>query len=390
VTVYEANNYVGGHTNTIDVETSEGHLAVDTGFIVFNDRTYPNFLRILDELGVAHQTTSMSFSVRDDRTGLEYNGTSLNRLFAQRSNLISPSFFRMLTDIIRFNKRARTLLYQPDNTITLGDYLAEEGFSDELREGYLVPMGAALWSADPEKMADFPARYFVQFFHNHGLLGFGNRPDWFVIKGGSREYVKAMTASFANRIRMRTPVRSVRRHENGVDVCTDSAEPERFDQIVLACHSDQALAMLADPSDDERRVLGAIPYQPNTAVLHTDSSVLPRRIRAWGAWNYLVPRSKQDRVAVTYDMNILQSLRTEHEYCVTLNYTDHINPDTIIAEIEYHHPVYTVEGISAQQRRDAICGHRRTYFAGAYWGFGFHEDGVKSALHACAKLGVSL
>ncbi|MBD3169791.1 MAG: NAD(P)-binding protein [candidate division Zixibacteria bacterium] len=390
ITVFEANDYIGGHTHTVDVQSSEGTYAIDTGFIVFNDRTYPNFQKILNQLGVAYQKSSMSFSVRDDRTGLEYNGTSVNKLFAQRRNLINSAFYRMLFDILRFNKRARALLEEKNETLTLGEFIEQSRLSAGLREQYLIPMGAAVWSANPESMRDFPALYFIRFFENHGLLGFGNRPRWLVIKGGSREYVKAITKTFAGRIRLSTPVRSIRRHDDYVEVYSDDNEPERFDLIVLACHSDQALKMLADPSEEEQDILGAIGYQPNDTVLHTDTSILPRKKLAWGSWNYLVPLRQQQRVAVTYYMNHLQSLRAKNDYCVTLNYTPNINRDEILREFEYHHPVYTIKGIEAQRRRDEICGQRRTFYAGAYWGFGFHEDGVRSALHACEKLGETL
>jgi uncharacterized protein len=386
VTVFEAGEHAGGHTHTHDIELGGRGYAVDTGFIVFNDRTYPNFIRLLEELGVAWQESSMSFSVRDEASALEYNGTSLDTLFAQRRNLLRPSFLGMVRDILRFNREAPALLDAPDDTLTLQRFLAAEKYGHRFVDHYLVPMGAAIWSTDPQRMLGFPARYFVRFLHNHGMLSVNDRPVWRTVKGGSREYVRRLTAPFASRIRLRTPVLGLRRHPGHVLVeLRDGAE--RFDAAFLACHSDQALALLRDPTRAEREVLGAIRYQDNEAVLHTDTRLLPRTRRAWAAWNYHVPSVSMDRVALTYNMNILQRLDAPETLCVTLNRSDAIDPARVLKRIIYHHPLYTPEAVAAQARQRELngagcTGAGLTYFCGAYWRFGFHEDGVVSALEA--------
>jgi len=382
VTVFEAGSHLGGHTHTHEVEQAGRRYSVDTGFIVFNDWTYPNFIRLLDELEVASQPSDMGFSVRDERSGLEYNGSTLNTLFAQRRNLVRPSFWRMLADILRFNREAPVLLAQPGDDLPLGDYLARNGYSRGFVEHYIVPMGAAIWSTDPQNMVAFPARYFIRFFHNHGLLSVDDRPQWRVIRGGSARYVEPLTAPFRDRVRLRTPVQSVRRLAGQVYVKARGHDVERFDAAFLACHSDQALAMLADATPLEREVLGAIRYQENEAVLHTDASLMPRARRAWAAWNYHVLPETCGRVALTYNMNILQSLDAPEPFLVTLNCSDAIDPARIVKRIRYEHPLYTREGVAAQARQQEINGPLNTYFCGAYWRFGFHEDGVVSALAA--------
>ncbi len=385
ITVFEAQNRVGGHTNTVDVVAAGQHWAVDTGFIVFNEATYPNFIALLDELGVESQLSNMSFSVRSERNGLEYNGASLNSLFAQRKNLLRPSFYRMLFDILRFNREAPALLNDPGNPITLGDYLQENDYSNEFVEHYIVPMGAAIWSSAPEGMGAVPAGFFVRFFHNHGLLSVDDRPAWRVIKGGSHRYVEKLVAGHLDRVRLNTAVQWIRRHPEYIEVKAAGAEAERFDQVFLACHSDQALRLLADPTPQEQSVLGAIGYQKNEAVLHTDSSLMPRRRLAWAAWNYHIPAEPADpegRVALTYNMNILQSLQSPEPFCVTLNHTQAIDPHKIIQVINYSHPIFTERAVAAQTRHRDINGARRTYFCGAYWRYGFHEDGVLSAIRA--------
>ena len=386
ITVFEAGAHIGGHTHTHDIELGGRNWAIDTGFIVFNDWTYPNFIALMNELGVESQPSSMSFSVRCEKTALEYNGTTLNTLFAQRRNLFSPSFHRMIRDILRFNREAPGFLDSGDDTTRLGDYLSEQGYLQEFREHYIIPMGAAIWSAAPGDMLDFPARYFIRFFHNHGMLSVDDRPQWRVIRGGSRSYVEPLTAPFRERIHLNTPVMRIVRDEQGVTVQTATGSGARFDAVVLACHSDQALAMLDEPTQVEREILGAIPYQENETILHTDASVLPRAKRAWAAWNYHIPREARDRVAVTYDMNILQGLEAPETFCVSLNYRDRIDPDRIIKRLTYHHPAYTPAGIAAQARHAEISGVNRTYYAGAYWGFGFHEDGVKSGLRVAEQI----
>jgi predicted NAD/FAD-binding protein len=380
VTVYESADYVGGHTHTVDVEHEGRPYAVDTGFIVFNDWTYPNFIALLEQLGVPWQPSRMSFSVRCEKTGLEYNGTSLNALFAQRRNALRPSFLRMVADILRFNRRAPALLAGPCGGISLGEFLERGGYSRPFLEHYIIPMGAAIWSSRPADMLRFPARFFVEFFANHGFLSVDERPTWRVIRGGSREYVKRLTAPFAGRIHLNTPVESLQRNPLKVCLRLRNGTVEHFDQVFVACHSDQALELLADPSQPEREVLGAIAYQANEAVLHTDRRLMPRRPLAWAAWNYHLPLEPRERVTVTYNMNILQSLQAPVQFLLTLNRTADIDPRTIAGTYVYHHPVYTVAAVAAQRRRHEINGTNRTYYCGAYWSFGFHEDGVKSAL----------
>jgi predicted NAD/FAD-binding protein len=385
VTVFEADSRIGGHTNTVDVTIGGQQWAVDTGFIVFNDWTYPNFIQLLDELGVDSQTSDMSFSVRCERTGLEYNGASLNALFAQRSNLFRPKFYRMLREILRFNREAPALLDMTGDSISLGQYLDQKGYSSQFVEHYIVPMGSAIWSSTPGGMARVPAKFFVRFFTNHGLLSVKNRPTWRVIKGGSNTYMNKLVAGHRDRIRLNCAVQSIRRFPDYVEVKAEGALAERFDQVFLACHSDQALKMLADPTPREQATLGAIRYQQNEAVLHTDSSLMPRRRLAWAAWNYHIPAAKtwpEDRVALTYNMNILQSLAAPVDFCVTLNYRQAIDPDKIIQSIEYMHPIFTEKAVNAQQHQRAVNGAQRTYYCGAYWRNGFHEDGVVSTMNA--------
>jgi len=382
VTVYEANNYVGGHTHSHDIAWQDQQYTVDTGFIVFNYKTYPHFTRLLNELDVAVQPSPMSFSVKCEKTGLEYNGTSLNSLFAQRRNLLRPGFYRMLRDILRFNREAPALLDASASDISLGDYLYRNGYSRQFMEHYLIPMGAAIWSAEPRSMYLFPARFFVRFFHNHGMLSVNDRPSWHVIQGGSRSYVDKLIRPFAHRIRTTAMVEAVQRYPDHVSIKVKGCEAERYDAVFIACHSDQALRMLQDPSRAEQAILGAIRYQENEAVLHTDSSVLPKRRLAWAAWNYHILPQAQDRVALSYNMNILQSIRAPVQFCVTLNNSSAIDPSMIIKRLTYHHPVFTPHAVAAQARQADINGVRRTYYCGAYWRFGFHEDGVVSALNA--------
>jgi predicted NAD/FAD-binding protein len=383
--VYEAADYLGGHANTVDVPLATGSVAVDTGFIVYNDRNYPCFERLLFELGVPTQASEMSFGVSDG-ADFEYNGSSLNGLLARRRHLVDPGFRRMIGDLVRFNRDARSLLAS-DEDPSLREWLAERGYSDGFIERLIVPQAAAVWSADPGQMWSFPARFMLEFFDNHGMLGFRDRPRWRTVTGGSRRYVEALTRRLEARIRLGAAVRRVERFPDHVTVTTADAGPtERFDAVVFATHSDQALAMLADPSDLERSVLGSIPYQDNEAVLHTDASVLPRRRRAWASWNYHLGADGGPST-VTYWMNRLQSIEAEVELCVTLNRTASIDPEKIIRVIPYAHPVYTREGIAAQARRSEISGVGRTHYCGAYWGWGFHEDGAVSGLRAAREIG---
>lgn len=386
ITLFEANDYLGGHINTVDIELAGKHYAVDTGFIVFNDWTYPNFVALLDTLGVASQPSTMSFSVRCESTGLEYSGTSLNTLFSQRRNVFRPAFYRMIRDVFRFNREAPALLSQVDSSMPLGNYLENNGYSFEFIEHYIVPMGAAIWSMDPQRLRALPVSYFVRFFYNHGLLTVGDRPTWRVIKGGSARYVEVLTAPFQNAIRLNSPVRYVRRRRGSVQLQLVNGEYHHFDYVVMACHSDQTLKLLADANSDEHRVLGAIPYQENEVILHTDERLLPRNRRAWAAWNYHLSAQPQDRVALTYNMNILQGIDAPRQFCVTLNRGDAIDPEKIIRRFTYHHPVYTAATQAAHRSYTRINGRHRTFYCGAYWGYGFHEDGVRSALKMCRYL----
>lgn len=382
ITVFEAGDHIGGHTHTHNVEQAGRQYAVDTGFIVFNDRTYPNFVALLEELGVASQESSMSFSVRCEASGLEYNGATLNTLFAQRRNLLRPAFLGMVRDILRFNREALDLLDDPGDELPLGELLVRGRYGRAFVEHYIVPMGAAIWSTDPESMRDFPARFFVRFLQNHGMLTVNARPVWRTICGGSARYVERLTAPFRDRIRLRTAVDWIRRLPGSAIVKARGHEAARYDAVFLACHSDDALKLLADPSAAEREVLGAIPYQENQAVLHTDVSLLPRKRRAWAAWNYHVVPSHRGPVALTYDMNILQRLNAPTPFLVTLNRTDAIDPARIIKRINYRHPLFTPASVAAQARQREVNGPLQTYYCGAWWRNGFHEDGVVSALDA--------
>ncbi len=381
ITVFEAGAHIGGHTHTHTVDLDGERHEINTGFIVYNDWTYPHFIALLNELGVESQPSAMSFSVRNEMSGIEYNGTTLNTLFAQRRNLLRPAFHRMIRDILRFNREAPSLLKQ-EQEIALGDFLAEGRYSPQFVNDYLIPMGAAIWSTDPARMFSFPARYFVQFFHNHGMLSVDERPQWRAIRGGSARYVEKLVAPFRHRIRLNTQIESVRRLPDGVVVKPRGLEAERFDQAFFACHSDQALAMLTDATPLEKAVLGTIAYQENEAVLHTDTALLPRARRAWAAWNYHVVDTAAHAATLTYNMNILQTLKSRHTFCVTLNRTADIAPGKILKRVTYHHPLYTPAGVAAQKRQHEINGINRSYFCGAYWRFGFHEDGVVSALAA--------
>ena len=383
--LFEAGDEPGGHANTVRVETKTGVHDVDTGFIVFNDRNYPNFERLLEELKVPTQASPMSFGVSDG-LDFEYSAASPNGLFASRTNMIKPSFHRMVADLVRFNREARELLGSEEDP-SLREWLAERRYSRDFVERLIVPQASAVWSADPAQMWSFPARFLVEFFDHHGMLGFRGRPRWRTITGGSRRYVEALTRPWQKSLRLSTAVTSVSRHSEHVVVSALGCEPERFDAVVIATHSDQALALLADPSERERELLEAVPYQYNEAVLHTDRSLLPRRRRAWASWNYHLGADADGGCTVTYHMNRLQSLRAEEEFCVTLNRTAAIDPERIIRTIGYSHPVYTPAGVAAQSRHGEISGRNRTHYCGAYWGWGFHEDGVNSALRVVREIG---
>ena len=389
VTVFEAASKAGGHTNTIRVDTEYETHHVDTGFIVFNDRNYPNFELLLARLGVAWQPSQMSFGVSDATGEFEYSSVSANGLFATRANLVSRRFHRMLAEVRRFQREARDLL-TGDGDPSLGEWLERLRFSRLFIDGVIVPQASAVWSADPRQMWTFPARFLASFFDNHGMLHLRDRPNWKTVRGGSQTYVNALTASYAQRIRVSTPVQAIERHDGYVTIIPRGGEPERFDHVIIAAHSNQALRMLGDASDREHEILGAIPYQPNEAVLHTDRRLLPRRRRAWASWNYHLCGEPSGRTRVTYHMNRLQSLSADREFCVTLNRSEAIDPDSVIKTIQYDHPVYTSRGALAQKRHEEISGTGRTHYCGAYWGWGFHEDGVVSALKVCERLGARL
>lgn len=391
ITLFEASDWVGGHTHTVDVEVQGQPFAIDTGFIVFNDWTYPNFIRLLDQLGVASQPTEMSFSVHDPASGSEYNGNNLNSLFAQRSNLLRPAFWGMLRDILRFNREAQFDLAEQHIAadLTLGQYLQQRGYGQRFIDHYIVPMGAAIWSMSLADMLQFPLQFFVRFFKNHGLLSVSDRPQWRVISGGSRSYVAPLSAGFAEHIRLNCPVQRVERDADGVTLHS-AAGVERFDKVVFACHSDQALALLATPSAAERDILGALRYADNDVVLHTDTRLLPERPLAWASWNYRLGGPVSQPAAVTYNMNILQGIRSATTFCVSLNQTDAIDPARILGRYRYAHPQYSLDGLRAQARWQELLGAQHSYYCGAYWANGFHEDGVVSALRVAEAFGERL
>ncbi len=383
ITVFEANDYVGGHTHTVSVCVNGAFHDIDTGFIVYNERNYPRFTQLLAAIGVATQPTRMGFSLRCDRTGLAYCGDNLNALFAQRRNLLSPRFYGLLLDILRFNRDAKHHLARGvDSTLTLGDFLHQGRYGDGLVNQYVVPMCAAIWSSPPATMKQMPLHFFLRFFHNHGLFNVVDKPTWRVIQGGSRRYVEALTAGFRDRIRLNTPVTAIERQPQRIVMHTGDGATQHFDQVFIAAHSDQALGLLADPTPAEQAVLGAIPYQANDVVLHTDTTLLPHEPLARTAWNYLVPSAAHEQVSVTYYMNVLQNLQASVDFCVTLNSSDRIAPHKVLQRYTYHHPMFTPESVAAQAQHGTISGVHRTHYCGAYWGYGFHEDGVNSAYRA--------
>lgn len=390
VTLFEAEERLGGHAHTVTVKEDDGEYEVDTGFLVYNEVTYPLFISLLDQLGVRTIESEMSFSYRDRASGLEWKGSTLNSIFAQRRNLLRPRFVRMVLDILRFNRTLRELLVRdvaPDQTI--GQLLADRPWSREFRDWYLLPMGAAIWSASPATFADMPVRTFAEFFSRHGLLNVRGMPTWRTIAGGSREYVAEMAKAIGERgtIHVATPVRSLTRHADRVALVTDEATSD-FDHVVVACHSDEALALLADPTDEERRVLGSIRYQANSVTLHSDTSLLPASRRAWAAWNYLRDPASADVATLTYNVSTLQTLRGPREYLVSLNCDHLLDQSKVIERFDYAHPVLDQVTVEAQHQRHQLTG-RRTSFCGAYFGYGFHEDGVRSATEICQALGVT-
>ena len=388
--IFEANDYIGGHTNTIPVSQAGRTYLLDTGFLVFNETTYPNFVKLLRHLQVPWQPANMSFAVQDAASGLEFGFRSLSGVFAQPQNLWRPAFLRMLWDIWRFRRKSVKLARDEHYQVSLGEYLAGAGYSQAFARHFLIPLGSALWSADPEGLSDFPARYLAEFFQRHRFLYLHKKVKWQVIQGGSRNYVEPLTRPFRDRVRLNSPVEWVKRDAGGVEVKALGMEIEQFDRVVIATHSDQALGLLADPSEQEREILGAFPYQHNSTVLHTDASLLPRRRAAWASWNYYLPPGPRARATLTYHLNRLQSLVAPLEYCLSLNRDRDIDPVKIIRKITYHHPRYQLKAPLVQKRWPEINGVNHTYYCGAYWGFGFHEDGVVSAHKVCREFGKTL
>lgn len=392
VKLFDAADYPGGHANTVVVAENGRPVAVDTGFMVFNQRTYPNFCRLLGMLGIDSRPSDMSFSVRDDARGLEYQGSSLNGVFSQRANLLRPRFLGMLRDIIRFNSCATRAVQAGSvpRDQTVEGYLDQHRLGSGFRNSYFLPMAAAIWSCSPSDIAEFPAHFMLGFFANHGLLQLKDRPQWKTIPGGSNRYVRQLLDPIAGSVRLCSPVTLVRRLPGGGVLVVVDGEEELFDHVVLAVHADQALAVLDDASPEEQAVLNCFPYRRSRAVLHTDTSLLPRRVQAWASWNYYVPTSKTAGATVTYDLRRLQGLRTDHALLLTLNDAERIAPAKILDSFEYAHPAYSLRSVSAQARHADISGVRHTHYCGAYWGFGFHEDGVNSALRVAAAFGLGL
>lgn len=386
--VFEAGSYVGGHTNTVDFEIDGADYSVDTGFIVCNDRTYPNFLRLIDSLGVERVPCPMTFSVRCDAANLEYCGSGLRGMFSQRRNILRPSFLRMMKDILRFNREGESDAQTVPLDMTVGEYLNENRYGSWFIDYYLLPMGAAIWSCPTGTFRDFPIRFILEFYSHHGLLSLTNRPTWYSIVGGSKNYVSKLTKPFADTIRLRTPVLRVDRHEDEV-VVTSSDGMESFDEVIFACHADQALSLIGAATAEESEILSAFPYQPNEAVLHTDASVLPTRRSTWSSWNYRIADAGADHATLTYDMNQLQHLPGPHQICVSLNEVQNIDGSRVIGRYRYSHPVFSVGRAEAQRRHSELIRSNRTSFCGAYWGNGFHEDGVSSGLAVCRKFGAA-
>lgn len=384
LTIFEAADYIGGHTHTVDVEYKGEHARIDTGFIVFNDRTYPNFRSMMKEIGVESQKSEMSFSVRNDQIGLEYNGGSINGLFTQRKNVASPRFWRLLGDIVRFNRSVKSELARNSN-LTIGDYLDSTRYSSIFGENYLLPMISAIWSMGLDSCRDFPLSFFVRFFDNHGLLDLINRPQWYTIIGGSSSYIEPLTAPFKDLIKLQTPVQRVMRRAEGVELIHTSGR-DLFDEVIFACHGDQALQLIDSPSTSEQDILGPFRCTDNDVVLHTDTSILPAQKNGWASWNYRVVDQERTLTTLTYNMNILQRLTSSNTYLVSLN--QEISPSHVLNRFNYRHPVFSLESIAAQERWQQISGVDRLHFCGAYWYNGFHEDGVKSGLRVCQSLEV--
>lgn len=386
VTLFESEERLGGHTHTHDLEVRGRRYAIDSGFIVHNPHHYPLLTRLFAELGVDSQDTTMSFAVKNEASGLEYNATDLNRLFCQRRNLLRPSFWRMVSDILRFYREAPALLDLDVPGPSIGEYLRQNRYGRLFIEDHLIPMASALWSSPTAQVGEFPAKYLVRFMANHCMLSAGERPPWKVVRGGSTRYIDAMLPRLRAQLRTACPVRSVSRDAEGVTVVS-AAGSERYDQVVFACHADQALALLADPSMAEQVVLGAFRFQANDTVLHTDTRVLPRNRKAWAAWNALIPAQPGADCTVSYSMNLLQGIESDTQFIVSLNCTDRIDPAKILRRMVYTHPIYTHASVAAQTRWSEINGVARSWYCGAWWGWGFHEDGLRSAVRVAEALG---
>lgn len=390
VCLFESAPSLGGHALTLDVDVFGARHSVDVGFMVYNDRTYPNFVKLLTQHDVPTRESDMSFSVRCDRSGQEYNGSSLNGLFARRTNLFRPSFLRMLRDIGRFFRDAPRDLPNLADEETVGSYVDRKGMGDAFCSHYLMPMAASIWSAPPRRVLEFPARFLIQFFQNHGLLQVTGHPKWRTIVGGARSYVERLASAYRHKIRLNAEVLAVSRTAHGVTVTTADGRPEAFDAVVMATHADITLRLLSDADDRETEILRAFPYQKNQAILHTDTQLLPARRQAWASWNYLVPTDPSGPVAITYDLSRLQGLRTPSPILLTLNRGTSVAPEKVLRELSFRHPVFDAHSLAAQRRHDEINGRRNTYFCGAYWGNGFHEDGVNSAVAVARRFGKSL
>jgi predicted NAD/FAD-binding protein len=394
VTLFEKNDYAGGHAHTVEIpDGPDKGTPVDTGFIVMNHRNYPLLTRLFEQLRVPLRDSEMSFGYWDENTGLQYSGGGLNGLFAQRRNLLKPAFLRMVRDVFRFFREAeRDLAAGGLRDQTLGDYLRRGRYSDYFIRHHLTPMAAAIWSTPDSRMMDFPAESFLQFFRNHGLLTVNDRPQWRTVVGGSHCYVRRMLADFQGEVRLCAPVASIRRHEDRVSLATAAGPAGDFDAVVIAAHADEALGLLADPSNEERRLLGAWVYQPNETVLHTDDAVMPPLRRVWSSWNYTRERGSDlsAPASLTYDMNRLQGLQTRAPLLVTRNRRAPLPAGRVILRTTYFHPTYSRDTLDAQRLLPGLNGTRRTWFCGSYFGYGFHEDAVRSAVELVRGFGLDL
>ncbi len=388
ISIFEANDYIGGHTHTHNLKVRNRDYLIDTGFIVYNERTYPSFIKLLDQLGVERQLSTMGFSVKSTSEDYEYSGESINSLFAKRSNIFRLSFLKMLYEMYKFGKEADSNGLGLNASTTLGEYLKEKKYSKEFIHYFITPMGAAIWSTPANKVLEMPAYFFIKFFYNHGMLEISNRPNWWVIKNGSFQYISKIIKGFEEKIYLSSPIKKVVRTGDGVELFFVKNDKKlNFDAVIFATHSDQALSLLESPSDLEMEILKSFPYQKNEVLLHTDATVLPKRKLAWASWNYQLDADPNAPVVLTYNMNILQSIQSDQTFCVTLNDHDSVDQRKVIKKISYDHPLFTVDAIAAQKRKHEISGINNTYYCGAYWRNGFHEDGVVSALDVCEQFG---